>query len=54
MNSDKHHSLSSFSEFICCEIANCNNRVTEIINERLTNTAGDTGNVFLCKKCKEG
>ena len=52
MSSDKHYSSSLFNAFACCEIANCNNKATEIINE-LTNAAGDTGNVFICKKYKE-
>jgi hypothetical protein len=53
MNSEKQYSSSPFNEFICCEIANCNNKATEIIDEQLTHVPGDTGNVFLCKKCKE-
>lgn len=47
MNGDKNYNSPS------CEIANCNNKATEIIEEQLTNSIDDIGNVYLCRKCKE-
>jgi hypothetical protein len=54
MNGDKFYSSSSSNKFICCEIANCKNKATDIIDEQLTDAADDIGNVYLCRRCKEG